>query len=59
MQHAIVRQVDAMNSCKPRWKILHAAVLQACPDTTGLALGRALAAIGAGDLVEIAHQIAS
>src|SRR5664279_3301604 len=38
--------------------IVHVAVLEAVADAASMALGRALAAIGDPDLVEIAHQIA-
>src|ERR1700677_1073285 len=38
--------------------IVHVAVFQPVADAAGVALGRALTAIGDSDLVEIAHQVA-
>ena len=47
-----------MNSCRPLLEnLLHAAVLEPGADGARLALGRALAAIGAGDVVEIEHEV--
>ncbi len=47
-----------MNSCSPVLEnLLHAAVLEPGAHRARMALGRPLAAIGAGDVVEVEHEV--